>query len=176
MSSSHSRSGFTLTETLIATAIATIVTAAIASTFLFCHRMFRQTMAEAEASLAMREIRDKLLFHAGPGLDTGLLTGRASFDSASITMDWTTLDDDADAIKPNKIRLIWNSTSDYLGNFFNERVAHTDYNQRWFRPNGFRSPLTWAQTVDLPRINIRLHNDVSSAPLASTSILLPLPQ
>lgn len=176
MSASPYRLGFSLPETLIASAIASIVLVAVASTFLFCQRMFRQTMSEAEASLAMREIRDKLLFHAGPNLDIGLLTGKVSSDSASITTDWSVLDDDNDDVTPTKIRLVWNANSSNMGNFFNERVAHTDYNSKWFRPNGFRSPLSWAQTVDLPRINIRLCNDVVSDPLASTTILLPQSQ
>ncbi len=130
-------------------------------------------MAEAEASLAMREIRDKLLFHAGPNLNSGLLTGKASADSASITVDWTTLSGDGDNLNPSKIRLVWRTDSDDLGNFFNERIAHTDYNLKWFKPGGFLSPLEWSQSVDLPRINLKLVNSADSDALASAWILLP---
>ena len=59
MTATHDRSGFTLVETMVASAIAVLVFAAIASTFIFCQRMFRITMAEAEISLKMRDIRDK---------------------------------------------------------------------------------------------------------------------
>ena len=61
------RSGFTLVETMVASSIAMIVMLALVGMFLFCQKMFRITMAEAESTLAMRELRDKLLFRAGPG-------------------------------------------------------------------------------------------------------------
>ena len=79
MTAKRDRSGFSLVETMVASAIASLAFAAIAATFIFCQRMFRITMAEAEISLKMRDIRDKLLFRAGPGLNSGLLTGKASF-------------------------------------------------------------------------------------------------
>ncbi len=173
MPAANSRSGFSIVETLIASSIATIVMLAVASTFIFCQRMFKQTMAEAEAVLAMREIRDKLLFHAGPNLNSGLLTGKASADTASITMDWGTLPDDNDILKPDKIRLIWQADANGLGNFFNERIAHTPYNSKWFRPNGFKNALGWTQTVDLPRINLKLANASADNIFAAGWILLP---
>ena len=49
-------------ETMVASSIATVVMLALVGMFLFCQRMFRLTMAEAESTLAMRELRDKLLF------------------------------------------------------------------------------------------------------------------
>ena len=177
MTHAHSRSGFSLVETMVASSIATIIMVALASTYLFCHRMFSQTMAEAEASLAIREIRDKLLFHAGPGLDSGLLTGKASSDTASITMNWTTTPTDAPDLDPAKIRLVWRTDANGLGNFFNERIAHESYNIKWFKPGGdltpFLSPLSWTQTVDLPRINLKLVNASAAGDLASAWILLP---
>lgn len=167
------RSGFSLVETLVASSISAVVMVAVASTFIFCQRMFKQTMAEAEASLAMREIRDKLLFHAGPGLNSGLLTGKASADTASITMNWSNLPGDDDILKPEKIRLIWQTDANGLGNFFNERVAHTAYNGKWFRPGEFKNALEWTETVDLPRINLKLANDSADNIFASGWILLP---
>ncbi len=165
--------GFTLLETMVATTIATIVLLAVAGTFLFCQRMFRLTMAETESSLAMRDVRDRLLFRAGPGLSSGLLTGKASADSASITMNW----EDA-AEGPNSIRLVWRtistgSSDSNAGYFFNERVAHATANTKWFQPGGFFMQQTWAQAVDLPRIRIDLAcHDVPSAQ-QTTWILLP---
>ncbi len=173
MTHAHSRSGFSLMETMVASSIATIIMVALASTYLFCQRMFRQTMAEAEASLAIREIRDKLLFHAGPGLDSGLLTGKASSDAASITMDWTTIPADDPNLGPAKIRLVWHTDANGLGNFFNERIAHDSYNINWFKPGNFLTPLSWTQTVDLPRINLKLVNASAAGDLASAWILLP---
>ena len=172
----HDRLGFTLVETRVATSIATIVMFALVGAFLFCQRMFRLTMAEAESTLALREVRDKLLFRAGPGLSCGLLTGKASADAASITMNW---DDTAEG--PDKIRLVWrtvaNSGSDSdVGYFFNERVAHTDSNTKWFRPTGFLMQQDWTHTVDLPRIRLDLVNSDISTVKQTTWVLLPQPQ
>ena len=152
MSATRDRSGFTLVETMVASAIAVLVFAAIAATFIFCQRMFRITMAEAEISLKMRDIRDKLLFRAGPGLNSGLLTGKASADSASITMAW----EDTTESHEN-IRLVWRTDSGKPGGyFFNERRPHTAYNISWFKPSEFRLYQEWQHTVDLPLIRLNL--------------------
>ena len=152
MTATRDKSGFTLVETMVASTIAAIAFAAIAATFIFCQRMFRITMAEAEISLKMRDIRDKLLFRAGPGLNSGLLTGKASADSASITMNW---DDTSES--PESIRLVWRTDSGKPGGyFFNERRPHTAHNISWFKPNGFRLHQEWQHTVDLPLIRLNL--------------------
>ena len=161
-------SSFTLVETMIASSIALVIMIALASMFLFCQRMFRLTMAEAESTLAMREIRDKLLFRAGPGLSSGLLTGKAYADAASITMNWPTLDTDAANDRPDRIRLIWRDSA-----FFNERLAHTDANFKWFKPNGFAMRQDWSHAVDLPRLKIDLGSSVEGAVQQTTWILLP---
>lgn len=152
MSARRDKSGFTLVETMVSTTIAAIAFAAIAATFIFCQRMFRITMAEAEISLKMRDIRDKLLFRAGPGLNSGLLTGKASADSASITMAWE------DTLEgPESIRLVWRTDSGKPGGyFFNERRPHTAYNISWFKPSEFRLYQEWQHTVDLPLIQLNL--------------------
>ena len=106
MTARADRHGFTLLETMVASSIALIVMLALVVMFLFCHRMFRIAMAESESALAMRELRDKLLFRAGPGLSSGLLTGKASADAAAITMTWQTLDQDAANDKPDRIRIV----------------------------------------------------------------------
>ena len=152
MTTKRDKSGFTLVETMVASTIATLAFTAIVATFIFCQRMFRITMAEAEISLKMRDIRDKLLFRAGPGLNSGLLTGKASADSASITMTW---EDTVES--PDSIRLVWRTDSGKPGGyFFNERRPHTTYNISWFKPNGFRLHQEWQQTVDLPLIRLNL--------------------
>ena len=100
----------------------------------------------------MREIRDKLLFRAGPGLNSGLLTGKASADSAAITMEW---DDTTES--PESIRLVWRTDSGKPGGyFFNERRPHNAPNISWFKPNEFRLRQEWQQTVDLPIIRLNL--------------------
>ena len=169
------RSGFSLVETMVASSIAVIALIAVASAFLFCQRMVRLTMAESESTLALREMRERLLFRAGPGLRSGLLTGKASADSASITMNWETIDGDPDESLPNKIRLVWRADEGQGGSyFFNERISHTPYNFKWFKPGDFRLQQTWAQTVDLPRIRIGL-GDIGGGVVPATAWLL-LPQ
>ena len=169
MSATRDRSGFTLVETMVASSIAAIAFAAIAATFIFCQRMFRITMAEAEISLKMREIRDKLLFRAGPGLNSGLLTGKASTDSASITMVW---DDPTET--PESIRLVWRTDSGKPGGyFFNERRPHTAPNISWFKPNEFRLRQEWQQTVDLPIIRLNLGSPDADMVHEPGWILLP---
>ena len=162
------RSGFTLMETMVATSIATIVMLALVGMFLFCQKMFRITMAEAESTLAMRELRDKLLFRAGPGLNSGLLTGKAIADAASITMTWPTLESDAANDKPDRIRLVWRENR-----FFNERLPHTTVNQKWFAPGGFLQMQDWSQTVDLPRIRLELGSPAEDSVRQTSWILLP---
>ena len=162
------RSGFTLIETMVASSIALIVMLALVSMFLFCQRMFRITMAEAESTLALREVRDKILFRAGPGLSSGLLTGKAYADSSSITMDWPTTNQDAVNDKPDRIRIVWRDSG-----FFNERLSHTDVNLKWFRPSGFLMQQDWTHTVELPRIRIELGSSTEESVRQGTWILLP---
>ncbi len=168
MTARTDRSGFTLIETMVASSIALIVMLALVGMFLFCQRMFRLTMAEAESTLAMRELRDRLLFRAGPGLNSGLLTGKATADNASITMTWPTLENDAANDKPDRIRIVWREN-----NFFNERMPHTAANLKWFMPGGFLQMQDWSQTVDLPRIRIDLGNPVEESVRQTSWILLP---
>ena len=142
----HNKTAFTLVETMVATSIASIILVTIVSTLLFCHSMFRRTMTEAESSLAAREIRDRLLFHAGvrqdgSRLDDGLLTGKWQYDNASITMKWKDSNDG-----PENIRIILKS--DDTGNyFFNERCPHNPSNDKWFRPSNFRLGDEWSSAV-----------------------------
>ena len=73
------RSGFTLVETMMVAAIGAIVLTAILSSFMATQNMLRTAMAESELSLAMREMREKLLFKASPDISGnhygGLLSG-----------------------------------------------------------------------------------------------------
>ena len=159
---------------MVATSIATIILLALAGMFIFCQRLFHITVIEAESSLVMRDVRDKLLFRAGPGLRSGLLTGKASADSASITMNW----EDTTEVS-NCIRLVWNTSSDGC-KFFNERVAHTPINQKWFAPAGWFKPdgywlmqQSWAQTVDLPRIKLAFTSPDDASVKQIAWVLLP---
>ncbi len=177
----HDRTAFTLVETMVATSIASIMLTATVSTILFCHSMFRRTMTEAESSLAAREIRDKLLFHAGvkqdgSRLDDGLLTGKWKLDSASLTMNWSDSNDG-----PENIRIILKSDS--KGNYFyNERCPHTSANDKWFRPSNFRIGVDWSSAIvdNYPDnhplkvgIIINLLDPVTATPLNTITNYLP---
>ena len=165
----RSRAGFTLVEMMVASSIGVFMMAAIATAFLFCLRMFRLTMVEAESSLALREMRDRLLFHAGPGSNNGLLTGKVRADTASITMDW---DDPANG--PNSIRLVWRTDDDADGGyFFNERLPHTPQNINWFKPGNFRLGEDWSATVNLPLIRLSLLDPVTGDIRETAGIHLP---
>ena len=169
---------FTLVETMISSSIAIIVLGAIVSTMIFCQKMFRQTMAEAESSLALREIRDKLLFHAGikddgTRLDDGLLTGRWEDDTASLRMRWVDYQDDGSALQyKESVRVIFNS--DAKGNyFFNEKGSHTEANDKWFRPGNFRIGDEWSAVVTPPLIKITLLDPLIDSVTNSAYIRLP---
>ncbi len=166
------KSAFTLVETMVASSIAVIVLGATVGAMVFCQRMFRQTMAEAESSLVLREIRDKLLFHAGTRndgrrLDDGLLTGKWKADTASLTMNWADSDDG-----PGNIRIILRS--DEKGNyFFNERCPHNETNDKWFRPGNFRIGGDWSAVLEPPVIKITLLDPLIGDVINSTHNHLP---
>ena len=165
----RSRAGFTLVEMMVASSMGAFIMAAIAAALIFCQRMYRLTMVEAESALALREMRDRLLFHAGPGSNNGLLTGKVRADSASITMDW---DDPADG--PNNIRLVWRTDDNADGSyFFNERLPHTPQNINWFKPGGFRLGNDWHFTVNLPSIRLALLDPITGETLETATINLP---
>ena len=168
----HDKSAFTLIETMVATTIAVIVLGAIVNTLIFCHRILQRTMAEAESSLALREIRDKLLFHAGikngTRLNNGLLTGIWKADDASITMQWEDAQDKAE----DSIRIIFKS--DDKGNYlFNEKCPHVDANDKWFRPRNFRLSGAWSTAVEPPFIYLNLTDPSFDGVISRTRIRLP---
>ena len=66
MARGTSRGGFTLVELMVTTVIFTIILAAVSSAYLGSVRLLKVTVATAEMSLGMRDLRDRLLFHAAP--------------------------------------------------------------------------------------------------------------
>lgn len=71
------RRGFTLLELMISSVIAIVVLTAVVSTFITSQRMLRTAMCEAELSLAMRALREKLLFRVSPTIDDKVYSGLA---------------------------------------------------------------------------------------------------
>lgn len=71
------RRGFTLVETMVSAAIGVLVLTTVMSAFLTSQRMLKTAMCEAELSLAMRELRDRLLFRVSPTIDGKVYSGLA---------------------------------------------------------------------------------------------------
>ena len=75
----ESRSGFTLVEVMTSLFIVLLVVGGLGSFFVGAHRLSRGAYAEAELSVQLRLLREKLLFHVAPPHDgkawAGLLSG-----------------------------------------------------------------------------------------------------
>ena len=135
------RAGFTLLEVMFATAIFSIVAASLATFFIGVQRLSRRAMATAELSVTMRELREKLLFHAQPAGDgvvrSGLLSGglrpqaNSPFEGGiKVFVDAPVFTVDGAAVSLGVIRLLKES-----GRFLNE-VAADPWRTLWFRFGG----------------------------------------
>ena len=84
MERTMSRFGFTLVEMMFAVTIFSVVMLAVLSSFIGSIRLMKVTFATAEMSLRVRDLRERLLFHAAPPHDgtiwAGLLSGTNSTD------------------------------------------------------------------------------------------------
>lgn len=73
------RRGFTLVELTVASGIMVLAIGGVLSLFAGVRRMTGTAVSEAELSIRMRELREKLLFHAAPPHDgrvwSGVLSG-----------------------------------------------------------------------------------------------------
>ena len=167
MTARSTRSGLTLIEMMIASSISMTVLFSVVTSLVFCYRMFHETLADAELTLALRGVRDKLLFPAAPGMDGGLLSGTAMADANSIHVAWET-----DLNATNHIQLLHHT--DESGTYFlNNSVENTEINARWFHPAGFNLVGSWEGTVDLPYVQIELTDARLCTVKAKTWILLP---
>jgi prepilin-type N-terminal cleavage/methylation domain-containing protein len=133
------RAGFTLLEVMFATAIFSIVAASLATFFIGVQRLSRRATATAELSLAMRELREKLLFHAQPPDDevvrSGLLSGAARGPSPieagiKVLVDAPVFTLDGAAVSLGEIQLLNDS-----GRFKNDG-ATDPWRTLWFRFGG----------------------------------------
>lgn len=75
----HARAGFTLVELMVTTFIIVLVMGGLGTFFLGAHRLVKGAYAEAELSMQLRLLREKLLFHIAPPHNgkvwAGLLSG-----------------------------------------------------------------------------------------------------
>ena len=136
------RRGFTMVETMVAAAIGVIVLTAITSSFMAAQRMLHTAMAESELSLAMREMRDKLLFKVSPDISGnhygGLLSG-ASLNEGdvrsgnSVEMSVCTVGSTLGGTADSSLRLlVWTKNGRKM--LINERTPDKDAHARWLWP------------------------------------------
>ncbi len=148
MNSVNYKSGMTLVESMIAASVLAVVMTAIGSSFVTTQRMLKDAMGLSELSLAAREMREKILFHASPSSEgksyTGLLSGKFSSDTGApinssgtaITMEVCTTgsslpkNDDPTSTVEIKLETSEDGGKRYL---FNDKATGSD---RWFRPIG----------------------------------------
>ena len=139
------RRGFTLVETMVAASIGVLVLAMVMAPFISAQRMLRTARAEAELSLAMRELRDKLLFKASPDISGnhygGLLSGMSLNESdvkggTSVEMSGHTVGATLGNTADSSIRLLVWQVGD-CKMLINERTPDKDNHVRWLWPGSF---------------------------------------
>ena len=137
------RRGFTLVETMVAASIGVLVLAMVMAPFISAQRMLRTAMAESELSLAMRELRDKLLFKASPDISgnhySGLLSGMNLNESDihnSVEMSGHTVGATLGNTADSSIRLLVWQVGD-CKMLINERTPDKDSHVRWLWPGSF---------------------------------------
>ena len=136
------RRGFTIAETMIAAGIGTIALTAVLSSFMAAQNMLHTAMAESELSLAMREMRDKLLFKASPDISGnhygGLLSGINLNESDvrsynSVEMSGHTVGSSLGSTADSSVRLlVWTIGGTKM--LINERTPDKDGHARWLWP------------------------------------------
>ena len=139
MTTCRQRAGFILLEVMFATAIFSIVAASLVTFFLGVQRLSRRTMATAELSTSMRELREKLLFHAQPpddgvvraGLLSGVSRGSSPIEAGiKVLVDAPVFTLDGAAVSLGEIQLLNDS-----GRFKNDG-ATDPWRTLWFRFGG----------------------------------------
>ena len=138
------RRGFTLVETMMVAVISVIVLTAVMSSFMAAQNMLHTAMAESELSLAMREMREKLLFKASPDISGshygGLLSGSGLNESelrsfSSVEMGGHTVGSSLSSTSDSSVRLlVWSVNGTKM--LINERTPNKDAYVRWLWPGG----------------------------------------
>ena len=157
------RRGFTMVETMVASAIGVIALLAVGSSFLAAAKMLHVAMAESELSLAMREMRDKILFKASPDVSGnhygGLLSGKGLNEGDvrsynAVEMSGHTVGANIGSTADSSVRLlVW--TVDGRKMLMNERTPDKDAHARWLWPGA----LTLAKWSD-PEEDVAVMSDM----------------
>lgn len=187
MAHGQSRSGITLVEMMLGVTIFSIVTAALLSSFIGGVRLMKMTFATAEMSLRVRDLRERLLFHAAPPHDgtiwAGLLSGTNSTDvlegnATKILMHCAALKSASGTTANQRMEVIFRDYGTEKCSFFSEDRYDERWPQRWLNPGGMKlladvgtAPLVWAKNkdnvVDKTRFYIHLTGraDVAGLPI-----------
>ena len=136
------RGGFTLVETMIASAIGATVLFVVVSAFMTAQSMLKTAMAESELSLALREMRDKLLFKVSPDVGgqhyAGLLSGRqlnenGAMQRTAVEMEGRKVGSSLSSASDASLRLlVWQQGTKNM--LINERTPNKDAHARWLWP------------------------------------------
>ena len=165
MTRGPSRFGFTLVEMMVVVTIFSVVTAALASSFIGGVRLLRATFATAEMSLRVRDLRERLLFYAAPPHDNtvwaGLLSGTNATDvlegnATKILMHCPALKNANGATANQTIQLTFRDYGTRKCRFFSEDRYDARWPQRWLNPGGMNLfaesgstvPLVWARKAN----------------------------
>ena len=149
------RRGFTMVETMVASAIGVIALLAVGSSFLAAGKMLRVAMAESELSLAMREMRDKILFKASPDISGihygGLLSGKDLNEGDvrsynAVEMSGRSVGATLGSTADSSLRLlVWTVGGRKM--LMNERTPDKDSHARWLWP-GALALAKWEDAED----------------------------
>ena len=139
------RKGFSLIELMIVVSVSTVIFVAVGSSFITAQRMLKTAMAEAELSLAGRELRDKFLFRLGPTVNGvhygGIYGGTSTFStllegglSSNLEFYSPSIRDNLGSISPWRVRIImWQTGSEH--HFINEGIPDKDRHKNWLYPS-----------------------------------------
>ena len=145
MAGGASRRGFTLVELMLTTTIFAVVMAAVSSAFVGGIRLLKATFATAEMSLRARDLRDRLLFHAGPPHNdtiwAGLLSGTNNNDvlegnATKILMHCTAFKPVDNSAVAQTIQLVFKDSGTTKCSFFSEDRYDERWLHRWLNPGG----------------------------------------
>lgn len=187
MAHGQSRSGITFVEMMLGVTVFSIVTAALLSSFIGGVRLLKVAFATAEMSLRVRDLRERLLFHAAPPHDdtiwAGLLSGTNSTDvlegnATKILMHCAALKSASGTTANQRMEVIFRDYGTEKCSFFSEDRYDERWPRRWLNPGGMNlladvgtAPLVWAKNkdnvVDKTRFYIHLTGraDVAGLPI-----------
>lgn len=184
MARGTSRGGFTLVELMVTSVIFMVILAAVVSTYMGSVRLLRVTVATTEMSLGVRDLRDRLLFHAAPPHDdtiwAGLLSGTNHVDvlegnATRILMRCVAMKNNTGTMGSQTIRLGFNDYGTEKCSFSSDDRYDERWKRRWLHPGNLnlladsssKAPLVWARktdgTEDHSRFYIRLKGRTEAA-------------